>query len=240
MDATKRTLAIPELLEIILSHLPIRDLLLGQRVCRLWQQCITASSLLQQRLFFKSKPMPENVTETGGDGGPKHHTLWETNPLLATILPTVKLPHEEFHKDFEFSSWMRPEEENDMRFRKAIMRPDASWRRMYPIQPPARIHEIRLWGLCCGDSDDEWVSIRKEYEYMQQHGSTMGFIYDVSVMIFDSRCNDDGFIRWEIWLEEGLGLNMYLTYYRECSGYEGKATGLKIVELDCETVTGLD
>lgn len=43
---------IPELLEAILIELPVKDLLLGQRVCKTWRGAIETSSRLQKALFF--------------------------------------------------------------------------------------------------------------------------------------------------------------------------------------------
>ncbi|KAK3684611.1 hypothetical protein LTR37_020111 [Vermiconidia calcicola] len=42
-----------ELVEAILSQLPMRDLLLAQRVCKHWKEVIDASSKLQKALFFQ-------------------------------------------------------------------------------------------------------------------------------------------------------------------------------------------
>jgi hypothetical protein len=62
-----------EVIELILGSLPTRDLLLAQRVCRLWRDIILASPVLQQKLFMQ--PVPA------------HHALIRTNPLLDSILP---------------------------------------------------------------------------------------------------------------------------------------------------------
>ena len=53
MSAAARVFAIAELHENILRQLPMRDLLLAQRVCSSWQDAITTSTLLQQLLFLK-------------------------------------------------------------------------------------------------------------------------------------------------------------------------------------------
>ena len=51
--AAERALELPELLERILLLVPMRDLLLSQRVSKFWQALITNSLPLQQALFFK-------------------------------------------------------------------------------------------------------------------------------------------------------------------------------------------
>ncbi|KAF7185575.1 hypothetical protein HII31_13072 [Pseudocercospora fuligena] len=47
-----------ELLESILLELPIRDVLLAQRIAKSWQQTITGSIKLQRSLFLKPVPAP--------------------------------------------------------------------------------------------------------------------------------------------------------------------------------------
>lgn len=44
-----------ELLEMILEFLPMRDLLLAQRVTSKWRDVITRSTRMQQKLFFQPK-----------------------------------------------------------------------------------------------------------------------------------------------------------------------------------------
>ena len=43
-----------ELVDVILHNLSIKDLLLAQRVSRLWKEVIASSEKLQRALFFKS------------------------------------------------------------------------------------------------------------------------------------------------------------------------------------------
>lgn len=50
--AAKEALAIPELLESILAELPMRDLLLYQRVSRAWKDSIAGSRKLRQQLYL--------------------------------------------------------------------------------------------------------------------------------------------------------------------------------------------
>lgn len=55
MAACDEALALPELVECILSQLPMRDLLLAQRVCKTWQTIIKLKPL-QRKLFFEEIP----------------------------------------------------------------------------------------------------------------------------------------------------------------------------------------
>lgn len=67
-----------ELLEKILSELPIRYLLLVQRVSKYWQQVIDGSTKLQQALFFE--PIPFGPVSTMSS------LNLLRNPLLSKII----------------------------------------------------------------------------------------------------------------------------------------------------------
>ncbi|EME81327.1 uncharacterized protein MYCFIDRAFT_81395 [Pseudocercospora fijiensis CIRAD86] len=51
--STGKALATPELLEAILINLPIRDLFLVQRVCRLWRDSVLVSKPIKRQLFLE-------------------------------------------------------------------------------------------------------------------------------------------------------------------------------------------
>ncbi|KAM3414257.1 hypothetical protein BST61_g10912 [Cercospora zeina] len=63
-DACHNLLNTTELLENILSQLPIKDLLFAQRVCKTWKNCIDHSTTLQRGLFFA----PTDLEPTDIDG----------------------------------------------------------------------------------------------------------------------------------------------------------------------------
>ena len=71
-----KVFAIPELFETILLQLPVRDLLLAQRVSKEWQDMITTSVQIQQALFFKAKPSKTLAANERP----------ELNPFLETLL----------------------------------------------------------------------------------------------------------------------------------------------------------
>lgn len=54
--AAQKTLAIPELLELILLEIPTRELILSQRVNRIFKTTIRNSTKIQQKFFLKLKP----------------------------------------------------------------------------------------------------------------------------------------------------------------------------------------
>lgn len=73
-ESATRVLAITELLEQILLELPMRDLLLAQRVDQFWKHTIDGSPRIQRALYF------EPVPPSRPDG--LMHTTPTVNPLL--------------------------------------------------------------------------------------------------------------------------------------------------------------
>jgi hypothetical protein len=126
----------PELLELILLALPMRDLLTAaQRVCKLWRSIITSVRALQQRLFLspigtnsRSYILPASALERGD---------FYLNPLMLEEFPLYANP-----RKFPIDSYQRPTR-NDFdalgltRHPGPFLRKGASWRRMLTQQPPA-------------------------------------------------------------------------------------------------------
>lgn len=113
MANSTTVLNIPELIEMILVHVPAKDLLLQQRVSHMWQTVIEDSTSLQQKLFFKPRLATED--ELNSD-------IFEWNPYLST------------------RSW--PESENRIRISHQPLTtksgPIPSWKRMFVTNPTAR------------------------------------------------------------------------------------------------------
>ncbi|KAK7039774.1 F-box domain protein [Favolaschia claudopus] len=115
----------PELLELVLSHLPMRDLLcIAPLVSKAWQ-ATTTTPLLQRILFFEPDPSadPRNLIQ---------------NPLLAEIFSPfftrLENPHAYHWPGRTASIWEMPWLKKLDAFRRA----GASWRRMLVTQPPVR------------------------------------------------------------------------------------------------------
>ncbi|OBT93007.1 hypothetical protein VE01_08635 [Pseudogymnoascus verrucosus] len=153
-SATTTVLSIPELLQNILTHLSVPDLLLtAPLVSRTWQHAILSSPLLQQQLFLA--PAPATTPRT-------------VNPLLAAKFPALfDNPH--FGKRYDMPSstqrayapfrymmnrYMRRyvvkmEEVWEMECfagegaREVYFYPGASWRKMLVVQPPVSATEPR-------------------------------------------------------------------------------------------------
>lgn len=83
--AAECVLELPELLERILLSVPIRDVLLSQRVSRFWQALIANSLPLQQALFFKPVTKYEPFTALLLD---EHHSnRFFNRPCLVDAVP---------------------------------------------------------------------------------------------------------------------------------------------------------
>ncbi|KAF7353305.1 putative f-box domain protein [Mycena sanguinolenta] len=112
-------LSTPELVELTLSHLPIRDLLVtAPLVCQTWR-AITLTPVLQRALFFE--PDPSFRSER------------LRNPLLMEIFAPFFTPEARSHWDWPDAGAIK-----SMPWSKApdaFNRPEASWRRMLVSQP---------------------------------------------------------------------------------------------------------
>ncbi|KAF7366381.1 putative f-box domain protein [Mycena sanguinolenta] len=119
-DATTST---PELLELILAHLPMRDLLVtAPLVCKTWQ-ALALTPALQRVLFFEPVPLSSSAPMQ--------------NPLLAELFPPF------FTAVAQDTHWARlpgsARSIKSMPWSKspaAFKRAEASWRRMLVAQPP--------------------------------------------------------------------------------------------------------
>ncbi|KAJ7125345.1 hypothetical protein C8R44DRAFT_137047 [Mycena epipterygia] len=115
MSTAKDTvMSTPELLELTLAQLPMRDLLLSAPlVCKTWQ-AITLSPTVQRALFFQPDPQSEPTQ----------------NPLLAELFPPFFAPEPQQASSIMSMPWSKAPD--------AFKREDASWRRMLVTQPPAQ------------------------------------------------------------------------------------------------------
>lgn len=132
-----------ELLEMILSHLPMKALPLDQRVCRKWRDVIQQNKRLQQKLFFQPReadvcwelslfPRHKLARITPDEYNEKQETHYvfmsgSLNPLLFDYSKEYGLlerANDSGCEVFTFSS-LPP-----------LKDPQASWRRMLVTQPP--------------------------------------------------------------------------------------------------------
>jgi hypothetical protein len=78
-----------------------------------------------------------------------------------------------------------------------MMREDASWRNMLPIQPPVQIERVVTTGGCsCVGDEVRRAVIRDEFQVIQQHGVTMGMLWDVCIALLDSEPESWASVQW--------------------------------------------
>ncbi|KAF2671982.1 hypothetical protein BT63DRAFT_185168 [Microthyrium microscopicum] len=173
-----------EILAEIFVKLDLGDLLRIQRVCQHWTTIICASPTLQQALFFRpSQQRPDS--EFG------------FNPLLKELFPPFFLTPitdiEDSDDEVESSMSQSADVVKDMQWfvdkerRNAVLRPDASWRRMFPIQPPIKLREIQFehYYPCVYSTRTPRAQISSEFDELQEHGIKMGLLYDLVISQLD-------------------------------------------------------
>jgi hypothetical protein len=173
-----RVFAIPELVELILLQLPLRDLLLASRISKGFHATITTSPVIQSALFFR----PACSIKAKHPLDTRARSI---NPLLQTAFPgflseAPPVIQTEIGNDpsglkfnegpstvlYLRSAWtLRPE---------AFARKEASWRRMLVCQPPA----TRLTLL---EKSEGWSGIRLSegsLDFREEEGLRMHTLYD--------------------------------------------------------------
>lgn len=203
---------LPELFELVLLHLTQRELLHAQRVNKYWADLITQSPALQQKLFFQPILPAEASCRKP-----------ETNPLAEEFFPFLFGPrHVPDRRDFwscdrvvqSMGHWS-----GDRHHRDAVLRPEASWRRMLPVQPAARLDGVIItsWG-CTGLRGLTWCEVDAS-KYVQAprttgqtpHNTcpdldlgtcaTMGLLYDIVLHQLGNRSNRTIGVQWQMFPE---------------------------------------
>ncbi|KAL2842578.1 hypothetical protein BJX68DRAFT_270517 [Aspergillus pseudodeflectus] len=198
--AANKVLGIAELLELILLNLPMHDLLLVQRVCRQWRACIRSSSRLKEKLFLQTpEPCPRPDTDPKVEMNP---LLQETFPAFFTHLET--LDRGIFNDTKADSSTLSDERLSLLRVascnpslkaqgwyqdasrREAVLRREASWRRMFPSHPPPRLGVFHAHQVGCGCGAPRLRAGRpgeRHRRFNRSPGARMWLIWD-AVMFF--------------------------------------------------------
>jgi len=247
-QALAMVLATPELVEAVLVYLPLRDLFACQCTNHFWQAIINDSPILQQHLFFQ--PMLQQTPE-------KQQPRF--NRLLSSLFPALFYSRGGERRyacvnDIKADPWFQecfagaPKLDEDDWFsfvenehRAAVLRPEASWRRMFPVQPPARITSLKLSSSTCqkgtyhcfGEIDDE----------KQKIGATMGLIYDVVVEALDNNTDSSFDICWYMYKESwgrraetkneiSIAFKAESWYPPYCYCTEPVPTGMRLVNRD--------
>lgn len=165
-----------EIFELMLLQLTLNDLLQAQRVSRHWQHIITTSPSLQRKLFFQPEPLSFIFRP-------------HFNPLLEVLFPPLfnVCPRASWEAwDFDVwglgdISWITEKSR-----RAAILHQDASWRKMFPVQPSAKIVYLQEEVPCCTNQIWENVGVLSaEFERLQDSGSRMGLLYHLVAHMVD-------------------------------------------------------
>lgn len=181
-----------EIFETILHKLELQDILRAQRVNSYFRDIIAQSPSLQQRLFFAPSPS----TPLG-----RQSVL---NPLLAALFPPLfslhmPLTHEPLHI---INFIARLEWFTDPARRDAVLRLEASWRRMFPVQPPAKLEAIKIFTYDFCDYDDDIELVRAElgsaYQRLQQVGIKMGLLFDLITHLDSIHSQPSFFVHWQM------------------------------------------
>lgn len=171
---SSRVLDSVELLERVLVHLPMVDILLFQRVSHKWHAVIRSSLSLQRALFMAAPP-----------GGPveRLELSWDKTPL--TINPLVA-------RRFGYAGRLH----GDIVRHQKVLYAGASWRGMFLTQPPFKraIIQVRDQPACVVDNKtgvtmgmiDETVKPMGGWQvgrwYLLQHGKGTRDDFEALVM----------------------------------------------------------
>ncbi|ETS80707.1 hypothetical protein PFICI_08236 [Pestalotiopsis fici W106-1] len=158
--------AISEIAESILARLPMKDLLLAQRVSTSWKYLIKSSPVLQELLFMRPR-QSETVPKSSSNG----KIVREYNPLLLEHMPTwFSRPKGISFHTVENAPWAQTGS------RPAFLCRDASWRHMLLAQPPFTMFESAQHVYTNDSSDSLLVGCIE-----CPAGVRMGLAYDQAV-----------------------------------------------------------
>jgi hypothetical protein len=188
--ATCQALHLTEVLEQILLHLDMRDLLRCKTVSSHWRQLISDSPALQQHLFLAPAPFRDGQTP-------------RMNPLLAELFPSLfdlKMPRTLSGWDnsgmLSELGWLE-----DQNAQSKMFHPEASWRSMYPVQPPAKVNSFQFCyedGCVYKDYGPFYCQIGQAYQHIQQRGLTMGSLFDLVVYLDSLHSVSCFYVHWRM------------------------------------------
>lgn len=193
-------LEITELLEKVLLHLAQSRILVLQRVSRFWFNTISGSPKLQQKLFLQPLP-PSKVAQR----------LPEFNPLVKDLFPFLFSQHPcpSTHICQNMAYWWITRWTWNAARRQAILRPEASWRRMLPVQPAAPIEGVMVadWRMMYefGKNSLEWCQVDGSRHASALglrsnlgQNATMGLLYDIIVHKFNASGHPGVYVQWNM------------------------------------------
>ncbi|VUC32527.1 unnamed protein product [Clonostachys rosea] len=186
-EAMEKVFSAVELLEIILLYLDHKDLLLSQLINTHFKNVVSQSLAIQQKLFFTpgaASDMPQQ------------------NPLLKALFPTFFSLNRPVSTDFFYNIVCDSMDWYDRNERcESVLRPDASWRRMFPVQPAAKLEQIRIYthDYCLYRTGKPVLArLGDEVEILQEHGLRMDLLYDLVVHLWGLHPSTQMYIHWEM------------------------------------------
>jgi hypothetical protein len=161
MSARDQVLALPELLELILLEVPMRDLLLVQRECKTWQNA-AQSKLIQRKLFFQPMGLEEVLLrlESIEDDSEDHRTQYKwTRPGLHLHSKPIRI-----YRNPVFWGLASKMAKTSQSFYETLsllpepwQRPEASWRAMLITQPSFITEKVSIGGYqACPELECRW------------------------------------------------------------------------------------
>lgn len=196
-DTMSKIFGTVEVFQAILLELELRDLLLVRKVHSHFKKVIDESPALQQRLFFRAAPSNRKREP-------------ELNPLLVAIFPSLFMLGRPVGaaNTLLVTPIRNLEVMKDPHRREVMLRPDASWRRMLPVQPPAMLGAIKLYSydscVYSLQADQVHGELSPEYQPLQESGLRMGLLFSLIASIEAVHPCPVFFVRWKMFpLEEG-------------------------------------
>ncbi|KAJ7241503.1 hypothetical protein B0H12DRAFT_1326241 [Mycena haematopus] len=180
----------PELLELTLSHLPIRDLLItAPLVSKTWQAIILTPAL-QRALFFQPDP--------------SYRAERVRNPLLVEIFRP-------FFSEVSYR-WPNAEAIKSMPWSKApsaFKRPEASWRRMLVAQPPPQT-------MLVTETRHARLGSYVRRAVIDDEPLRMGALYDITLPFVD-RVASSFCVRWHHDDNSESDITLEAVYAQQCN-----------------------
>lgn len=162
----------PELIEIVLGHLPLPSLLQAQLISRPIHGVIRTSPTLQQLLFLR--PSPPSAE-------------WHLNPLLRRHFQPFFVISYNSSSGADGAMYQIMEWARNQTSRSAFLHKEANWRKMLIVQPPSttllvsRDTRLEPPENCDTEISDTVTDAAREKvaNMVFEHGITMGKVYDI-------------------------------------------------------------
>ena len=196
-SAATRALNLIELLEPILLSIPIRDMLLAQRVSHRFQDTIKDSLKIRQALFLE--PLPTTTTAELAESRPKSLpadkvNVMPLNPLLLPILQRTDLHRFVDKANENFCCWSLDFFISYSSYRVLLhSNTGASWRNMLVMQP-----EIPTCTALCRIGG-------RRFNIDLSSGLTMGRIFEMTQLLYKARPGN--YATFDSWNDKNNGSN---------------------------------